>query len=159
MSKDLTPKSDEQSEGEKAALRIILRQVAPSIKQLFQAYANEWNENFFMIYLTVNYKEGSALDDVNATVLVIRSVLSKRHEVLERGKSEGVDQLYEFFPYMAEFFDDTARDWGLTAYDVYLFLKYQADKNIDNPEDSIHLELKTKNSVPAEKKNSLLIAG
>lgn len=145
------------NKAEEATLRILMRQVAPNVKALFQGFAYEWNENFFMLYLTVDYKEGFEIDNPEGTRLVVRSLMSKRNETIVKGNNPNADTLYEFFPYLADFFAEKAAEWELNPYQVYLLLKYTEGTDTDNPEQSILLELKTKNTVPAHKKNTFKI--
>lgn len=140
---------------EEAAMRIILRQVAPNISKVFKTYGIEWLEKAENLYLAVRFKENVDITLPENVIVTMNSTFSKKQETLPKGKNEHIDTLYDLFPYMSELFDDSAKEWGLTMYDLFLTARYKGE-NLADPSQTLGLSLHTKKSVQPKKVKNIV---
>lgn len=131
---------------EEATMRITLRQVAPNIKKVFTEYSVMWLETDTNLYLAVRFKEDTDINNPENVIVTMNSTITKRQETLPKGKSEQIDTLYDFFPYMSELFENLAKEWGISMYDVFLTAKYRGEK-VEDPAESLGLAVHTKKSI------------
>ncbi len=142
--------------GEDAALRIMLRQMAPQIKQTFVSAATHLNEPVAMLYLILGFKPESDFQNPLDNFIQIKSILSKQTlDLMEdptKKNDQANSQLIEIFPIAKELIFDQATEWNLTAHDVFIVVRLKPDANQEHP-DGIDLRIKTKKYVVPQREH------
>lgn len=133
---------------ENAVLRIMLRQMAPKIKEAFIAASEEWSHSVYVLYMTMGYRQGADLNNPKDAVILIRSTMDKNK--IGRGinhdnkDSDAEDQLKEMFPVASAIIMEYAEAWKIkNPENVFLNIKLKPGKDI-NSVDSIVLSVKEK---------------
>lgn len=134
------------SAGEDAMWRIALRNTAPAFRELFTAFADNWAEEFFDLYLTFRYREGEDVADPEKTIMAIASIKSKKSQVVpydtfkDIGGSEAT-LLFDMFPLFHGYIVEAAKEWNLNEYQVFLLIRYKKGIPEKDIMDSLELQL------------------
>lgn len=141
---------------ENAAYSIMLRQIAPHLKQWFEWYSVKHNCAFHDVYLVGRYKPDCDMDDPKSALLELQHVQggdtfeSVDSAQAASGTSE-MTLLQQMFPVFKEWIIKQAAVWNVSKYRVFLMVSYALGKDLDNA-DSINLSFRCKilNAKPGE---------
>ncbi len=140
-----------------AVFRIMMRKLAPNIKNLFDATADKWQEMFFNIYLTGHFKEAKDFNNPDNVMLTMRSILSGKSEALQRDpkklQNDEAILLEDMFPVFTEIMLDKAKTWGCSIMDLFISLRYKNGAEIS--EDTIIISIKTRKGCAVQQSEDL----
>jgi len=129
-----------------AALRIMLRSMAPVISDVFEKCAAQMGEFVSNLYLIMLHKPGGNLDNPYDHIIQIKSLSGKianlSQDPTKRDKS-AEDTLADLFPIAKELIGETAQEWNLTPYDLFLFLRIKPGEDVSKA-NTTYLSLRTK---------------
>lgn len=140
------------SEAEAAAFRMALRHFAPRLKQTFKDRSEAWGEPVAMLYMTMRYKPGTDMTNVDNVIIEFNSLLSKKcvsatNDPDYRMSDEEKEMLEEAFPAGAVLMDQKAEEWGLSPYDLFMLLRIKSGSgDIDDP-DTTEIQVRTRASI------------
>lgn len=131
---------------ENAMHGIMLRNLAPALRQWFEWYSVKHGVPFHQVYLTARYKPDQDMDDPKSALVELRNFEGKGEveNIQAAQAASGTSEmtlLQQMFPLLKDHVLKQAEQWNVSKYRVFLMACYLVGKDISSA-DSIDLQFR-----------------